>query len=79
MKNWRYNPLYHPLCATPHRVRQLTGVAFWPKGLHWFEIEKPSHWRNASQALSYTIKSKGRTGAKARQALMSHKPFVVAA
>lgn len=70
------NPLVQPHCGTPLAVKRRTGVYCWPKGLHWFFVEV-SRYSSANMAVSYTIKSKGRNGAKDRSALMRHKHFSV--
>jgi len=62
------NPLLRPEAPTGQRVRLLTGVTHWPKGLHWCTKWLGSHPKRYA---TYTIKARGRKGAKARQKLMA--------
>lgn len=65
------NPLHYPGSPTPDRVRALTGLRYWPKGLRWHVAAD----HKGRAVASYTIASKGRNGARARQLLMTHKKF----
>jgi hypothetical protein len=71
----RMNPLECPQAPSGHVVRHATGVTHWPKGLHWFAKRLG---RRPKLYATYTIKARGRNGAKSRQALMAHaSKFVV--
>ena len=57
---------------TSARVRNLVGISWWPHGLKWFgEIGQNSLSRRKELQWHYSIPSKGRTGAAARQKLMA--------
>lgn len=74
------NPLHNPGSPTSERVRRITGVIWWPKGLLWSLHYMPMWTVNGRRNVpvaTYTIKSKGRTGAAARAKLMAHKRFAV--
>lgn len=62
------NPLLRPEAPVGQRVRSLTGVTHWPKGLCWYTT-----WLGGppKRYATYTIKARGRKGAKARQKLMA--------
>jgi hypothetical protein len=61
-----------PFGPTPHRVRVLSSVMWWPKGLRWFSFVRRSSINGRDELrASYTIRSRGRTGARDRQRLMA--------
>lgn len=67
--------IYSLLGPVPDRVRAVLGDSWWPQGLRWNLLQEPR--RNTvtgklEARASYTIPSKGRTGAAGRQKLMAH-------
>lgn len=65
----RLNPLLRPEAPVGQRVRLLTGVTHWPKGLRWFTKRFGDRPKLCA---TYTIKARGRKGAASRQKLMAH-------